>query len=243
MGILVYGPDTFTVGADQDLEAYNTDWVNKPTIGAAVEHLIVVAATDDLRDQGGASNFSAAIWKKSLFRDQKIVGDIFTGPGNGASVGFLARCVGPDSGYIALWRADIGQIEIRSETGVLGANTIALGGTVAINTTYTGCYFKVTGINPTTIEAGDNTNGPAAVFVIDDGNILITDEPAKTFPEWRSGYPGLSIYSVTASAESIDNVSIYDETDYSQSRKRMPKRFLDSDDDGRWPELNIKEWF
>lgn len=198
--MLVYS-DAFTTGADADLSAYNTDWDDITT-----DHLDVIAANDLVR-YGVTDAANVARWTGTVGINHTVYADIYTGLDGTVTAnypGILVRLSADGTGYAAVWSCTDNNITIYKRTGALGETFEVLdtGGTVAADTTYTNCYFKVSGTGTVALEAGDDTNGAAAVQVENSSS------------PHNAGTIGLRIYSDAATAAlgpSFDNLEVWDD--------------------------------
>lgn len=192
---LVYGPDAFTAANGTLLQTYNAQWVKIVTNG-------------DLEIQSNAlsaQSLQDAVvygWNGATVTNGRVVCNIYTGTNNAQFPGLVVRATGTSVSnavyYLAEWDNSANDIILYRVTAGGTFTSIASGGSVAQNTTYNNAYLKVTGTNPVQLEAGDDTNGAAAVTFSDSAGNRIT-----------TGNVGLSEYSDTNRSATFDLCAIY----------------------------------
>jgi hypothetical protein len=191
--------DTFTVGADAELDAYDADWVK---VSANQDDVSVIAANDRLEGTNSVGNNADYTWTGQTVLEERIQATLNAGS---AWSSLTVRGDLDMNNYLAEWDSSSNAIILYRATGFTGGSggswtQVAFGGTVASSTTYTGAYLKATGTNPVELEGGDDTNGAAAVTYSD-----------SNAARHQSGQPGISM--ATNSGGWIDNVEIWDEAD------------------------------
>lgn len=205
MSVLRYGPETFTVGSNQNLNTFDANWVLDSDPSNPMTAMVIDAATDTIRFPGGGANGTGHTWRGSgtPTGDQKILIDIYSGAsGDGPFAGLVLRSGGSTENRYLI------EVDIPSAEWVLYRVTsgptytiIDTGGTVAQNTLYN-CTGKAIGTNPVVITLDEQING-AGVINFSDSNAA-----RKT-----SGWVGISAYqSSGTSSLYLDNISIYDES-------------------------------
>jgi hypothetical protein len=188
--------DTFTVGADTELDAYDADWVK---VSANQDDVSVIAATDRLEGSNSVGNNADYSWTGQTVLEQRIKGTLNAGA---AWTSFSVRGDLDMNNYLAEWDAQSNAIILYRATGFTGGAggswlQVASAGAVAASTAYANAYLKATGQNPVALRGGDDTNGD--VLTYDDSNAA----------RHQSGRPGISM--ATNSGGWIDNVEIWDE--------------------------------
>jgi hypothetical protein len=197
MSITVYGPESFTVGADINLDTYDPNWSKITAVGTGI--MIVRAATDELHVSGNGLG-SGYTWNGQTLLDQRLTAKLIAA--NSSYPGITNRQIANSDGYLAEWQATEGLIHLyRVSASWVTFTSLATGGIVAHLTSYPNAYVKVTGTNPCHITVGDDVNGE--VIAIDDSNA----------PRYTSGQPGITTYPFIATEPAIDDISIFDETE------------------------------
>jgi hypothetical protein len=192
---LIYGPDSFAVGADTNLDVYDANWSKVAGVGTGI--MIARATTDELHVSGNGLG-SGYRWLGSTPVDQRIVAKLIAA--NNSYPGLTCRQAANSDAYLAEWQATEGHIALyRVSLNWATFTPLGTGGVVAHLTAYPGAYIKITGTNPCHIEVGDSVNGVA--ITVDDSNAA----------RYTSGAVGITTYPFIATEPAVDDISIYNE--------------------------------
>lgn len=193
--------DTFTVGANTELTAYNAAYSFVANLSDASTTLSVRDATDNLQ-QPDATKEACYRYTGLGLLNQRVSATLTLTAAGASDTSLWARLDANGNGYKALWDVTSNFIQVSRRTGNGATDTqLATGGTVGA-ATYANAYIKVTTVSSSgvRIQAGDDTNGD----VID-----VTDTDAARH---LTGDPGIRMYSLTGLTGGVDNFQVSNES-------------------------------
>jgi hypothetical protein len=191
---VVYGLDTFTVGADTNLGAYVANWAGDTST------ILILNADDALSTTGYNSNRKAWYTGAGVLGDQRVSGTVWNNGSGGSSVwcsGFLTRFDANGNGYAAeytgasdaTYRLNIYKYTNNGGTKTLVANSGTSVTNIALPpTTWYAASFEAVGTTTTVLTF---RVGQFEITYSDSSSPLTSGYPGVVVAEGNSGYRGL----------------------------------------------------